>query len=259
MGADVVEIGIRHRLPVQDPKKLAQEMATIFNTNVKVVALNEFEYDDVANKIIDPTMDDVFIPLFDIAVDESSKYLQLIVVDYQKKQIRIRLSPSQLQSVSFSSPDVKQDFNTSWDNLYDAEFFNGDDECSEYSEFYIYQENIEIPYYIPGRWYNFIDYFKSPEYLDILKEIRMKVGNLAKKFGCNSIIYCSDQTVSARIWDNMEMPASSLLMYAKTGAFIESEEKKKYSKARIINLDAFLKGEEHLEEDEYVEAVIDDF
>lgn len=86
----------------------------------------------------------------------------------------------------------------------------------------------------------------------------MKVGNLAKKFGCNSIIYCSDQTVSARIWDNMEMPASSLLMYAKTGAFIESEEKKKYSKARIINLDAFLKGEEHLEEDEYVEAVIDD-
>ena len=48
-------------------------------------------------------------------------------------------------------------------------------------------------------------------------------------------------------------------MYAKTGAFIESEEKKKYSKARIINLDAFLKGEEHLEEDEYVEAVIDDF
>ena len=156
MGADVVEIGIRHRLPVQDPKKLAQEMATIFNTNVKVVALNEFEYDDVANKIIAPTSDDVFIPLFDIAVDESSKYLQLIVVDYQKKQIRIRLSPSQLQSVSFSSPDVKQDFNTSWDNLYDAEFFNGDDECSEYPEFYIYQENIEIPYYIPGRWYNFI-------------------------------------------------------------------------------------------------------
>lgn len=51
MGVDVVEIGIRHRLPVQDPKKLAQEMATIFNTNVKVVALNEFEYDDVANKI----------------------------------------------------------------------------------------------------------------------------------------------------------------------------------------------------------------
>ena len=46
MGVDVVEIGIRHRLPVQDPKKLAQEMATIFNTNVKVVALNEFEYDE---------------------------------------------------------------------------------------------------------------------------------------------------------------------------------------------------------------------
>ena len=64
MGVDVVEIGIRHRLPVQDPKKLAQEMATIFNTNVKVVALNEFEYDDVANKIIAPTSDDVFIPLF---------------------------------------------------------------------------------------------------------------------------------------------------------------------------------------------------
>ena len=36
-------------------------------------------------------------------------------------------------------------------------------------------------------------------------------------------------------------------------------QKKKYSKARIINLDAFLKGEEYLEEDEYVEAVIDDF
>lgn len=36
MGVDVVEIGIRHNLPVQDPKKLAQEMATIFNTNPQI-------------------------------------------------------------------------------------------------------------------------------------------------------------------------------------------------------------------------------
>lgn len=260
MGVDVVEIGVRHRLPVHDQKKLAREFATIFNTNVKVVAHNEFEYDEAANKVVESTTGEHFIPLYEVKLDDTSQYIRLNVVDYQKKQIRNRLTATQLKTLSFASPEVKELFEESWDEIYEANFIkrNNRDDDWDYSWFYIYREHIEIPCYIPGRWHLFIDYFKEPNLLYLIKIHREKINHLAKRFGCSHVIYCSSQTVSSRILDNMSMSPASLLTYTKTSSFIEAGEQKEYEKSRVISLNAFLKGDEHLADDEYIEAIIDD-
>lgn len=45
MGWDVVQIGLRHNLPVNDPFATAKEVAKRMNRNVRLVYRNEYEYD----------------------------------------------------------------------------------------------------------------------------------------------------------------------------------------------------------------------
>lgn len=45
MGWDVVQIGLRHNLPVHDPFATAKEVAKRMNRNIRLVCRNEYEYD----------------------------------------------------------------------------------------------------------------------------------------------------------------------------------------------------------------------
>ena len=49
MGWDVVQIGLRHNLPVHDPFATAKEVAKRMNRNVRLVYRNEYEYDKENN------------------------------------------------------------------------------------------------------------------------------------------------------------------------------------------------------------------
>ena len=51
MGWDVVEIGLKHNLPVNDPYATAQEVAKRMNQNVWLVYRNEYEYDIAKNVV----------------------------------------------------------------------------------------------------------------------------------------------------------------------------------------------------------------
>lgn len=51
MGWDVVQIGLRHDLPVNDPFATAKEVAKRMRQNIRLVYRNEYEY-DMANNIV---------------------------------------------------------------------------------------------------------------------------------------------------------------------------------------------------------------
>ena len=51
MGWDVVQIGLRHNLPVNDPFATAKEVAKRMNRNVRLVYRNEYEYDKENNVV----------------------------------------------------------------------------------------------------------------------------------------------------------------------------------------------------------------
>lgn len=102
----------------------------------------------------------------------------------------------------------------------------------------------------------FTSSFKDPMCLEILRSYRKEVIELAKSFGCNSVIYCSDGTPSAKIrFDNMMLSSSDIIAYARSGAFLNPAEGEnvdpKYKNAQIIDFYSFLKGRVHLTENEF--------
>ena len=82
MGWDVVQIGLRHNLPVNDPFATAQEVAKRMKRNVRLVYRNKYEYDSADNVVRDAEGDD-YIELGTYEVNTSEEYLQMIVSDYQ--------------------------------------------------------------------------------------------------------------------------------------------------------------------------------
>jgi hypothetical protein len=53
MGCDVVQIGLRHNLPVDDAFAMVQEVARRMNRNIRLVYMNRYEYDVAKNVVFD--------------------------------------------------------------------------------------------------------------------------------------------------------------------------------------------------------------
>ena len=71
MGWDVVEIGLRHNLPVDDLHATAKEVAKRMNKNIRLVYRNEYEYDKEKN-VVREAKGDEFIELGKYEVNNSN-------------------------------------------------------------------------------------------------------------------------------------------------------------------------------------------
>ena len=78
MGWDVVEIGLKHNLPANNPIATAQEVAKRMKQNVRLVYQNKYEY-DVANNVIRDTNSYELIELGKFEVNNLNNYLQMTV------------------------------------------------------------------------------------------------------------------------------------------------------------------------------------
>ena len=87
MGWDVVQIGLRHNLPVHDPFATAKEVAKRMNRNVRLVYRNEYEYDK-ENNVVREVNGCELIELGKFEVNNSNDYLKMTVSDYQAHQIQ---------------------------------------------------------------------------------------------------------------------------------------------------------------------------
>ena len=100
MGWDVVEIGLKHDLPVNDPYATAQEVTKRMKQNVRLVYRNEYEY-DIAKNVVKEAEGDEFIELGKYEVNNSKDYLQMIVSDYQAHQILESVGIDKLRLATF--------------------------------------------------------------------------------------------------------------------------------------------------------------
>ena len=100
MGWDVVQIGLRHNLPVHDPFATAKEVAKRMKKNIRLVYINEYEYDKEKN-VVSEVNDYELIELGKFEVNNSNDYLQMTVSDYQKKHIRESVGIDKLRKATF--------------------------------------------------------------------------------------------------------------------------------------------------------------
>ena len=100
MGWDVVQIGLRHNLPVNDPFATAKEVAKRMNRNVRLVYRNEYEYDK-ENNVVREVNGCELIELGKFEVNNSNDYLKMTVSDYQAHQIQEIAGIDKLRQATF--------------------------------------------------------------------------------------------------------------------------------------------------------------
>ena len=263
MGWDVVQIGLRHNLPVHDPFATAKEVANSMKQNIRLVYENKYEYDS-DNNMVRRKDGYELIELAKFEVHRSDKYLQMTVSDYQAKQILELAGMEKLRKATFDGEyaeliidDLEEPF-----ELYELEDRN------ENLLIYIFTENVTLDVSVIERWRTWEDAFyrSSRKYREWLRDYRMKIYHQAKLFGCNEVIICADQGPGMWIYDNANYSADKLKEYASSyqylqeSTWVEESEKGDWKKhAKHIMFSSVFQNQLNLSNEDWVEVIYDDF
>ena len=261
MGWDVVEIGLNHNLPVNDPIATAQEVAKRMKQNVRLVYRNEYEY-DIENNVVSISKGPELIEIGKYEVNNSKDYLQMIASNYQANKILELVGIDKLRKATFASDFadlILDDLEDPYD-LYEI----GDDE--EFLGIRIFKENVDLDVYISGRWGWWEKAFhQSGQDREWLRNYRMQIYNRAQLFGCNEVIICSDQGPTQLIYDNMHYSSEDLKEYARSLVYYRDcnwstskvDEWKKH--AKHVMFSSLFQNQLVLSDGDFVEVIYDDF
>ena len=263
MGWDVVEIGLRHNLPVYDPYATAQEVAKRMKQNVRLVYEKEYEYDSV-NNVVSWIDDFELIELEKYNINGSDDYLQMEVSNYQAKQIQKLAGIEKLRKATFTDENAELILDDLEDpfELYRIE----DEEKNLY--ICIYKENVDLDVSVDGRWDTWADaFYPSSPYREWLRNYRMLIYKRAKLFGCKEVIICADQGPTELIYDKMEYSADDLKEYARSFQYIkedtswvdETEKDDWKEHAKHIMFSSVFQEQFALSREDWVEVIYDDF
>ena len=260
MGWDVVQIGLRHNLPVHDPFATAKEVAKGMNKNIRLVYRNEYEYDKEKN-VVSKANHYELIELGKFEVNNSNDCLQMIVSDYQKHRIQEAVGIDKLRKATFVGQFAESILSEDYYELYEIE----DDE--ETLDIRIFKENVDLDVEIYGRWSIWEEAFHHfGSYREWLHNYRIQIFNHAKMFGCNEVLICSDQGPTEPIYDNIYYSADNLKEYArsfqylKDTSWVEENKKEEWKKnAKHIKFPSYFQNQIDLSNEDFVEVIFDDF
>jgi hypothetical protein len=218
MGWDIVQIGLRHNLPVHDPFATAAEVAKRMKQNIRLVYRNEYEYDIEKNAVSEAGGYEL-IELGKFEANNSGDYLWLTVSNYQAYQIKELVGIDKLRKATFANEFAKSILSDLEDpfDLYEIE------DAEETLNIRIFKENVYLDISVSGRWgtWKYAFHQSSPQYFEWLHNYRMKIYNQAKMFGCNEVIICSDQGPTEYIYNNMHYSANDLKEYARSFEYLK--------------------------------------
>jgi hypothetical protein len=261
MGWDVVQIGLKHDLPVDDPIATAELVAKRMNCNIKLVYWKKYEYDRINNIVSDGEGYEL-IQLAEFAVNSSKEYLPMIISNYQAQQILKEAEISTSPKAKCTSPWAKKllsDIQNQFE-LYEIE--------TEELYIRIFRENIDLDVNEIGRWYKFNTAFypQSPD-REWLLNYRMKIFERARIFGCKEVVICSDQGPTMGIFDHIDYSAERLKQYVLSNQYYEesnwfdTEDDEEFWKkhGKKVTFSSVFQDDFKLEGDDFVEVVYDDF
>ncbi len=263
MGWDVVEIGLRHDLPVHDPFATAKEVAKRMQRNIRLVYEKEYEFDS-ANNVVRSARVYSMVELRKFEVNSSKDYLQMKVANYQAQQILDSVGLDKLRKIALANENVKTILSYLEEpfELYEIE------DTNEYLDIRIFKENVNLDVSVLERWgtweyaFHYLD-----QYREWLRDYRMKIYQQAKLFGCNEVIICADQGPTELIYNNMNFTADGLKEYAHSfqyleddTAWVEEPEKEDWKKnAKHIMFSSAFQDQFTLSNEDLVEVIYDDF
>ena len=261
MGADAVNIGLNHTLPVDDPRVLAREIAQRLQWNIKLGYDSWTKYDE-ARRLVSETPYN-FVELERFVVDESKPFYRLSIPDYQYKLIREKIGKSNLKTMNYSSRHLKVEItsNGAPGSLYELEIKEPYDET-----IYIHKEHIELGVYQTARWFGWIRKFDSKEDWQLLLNYRLQVAERAKAFGCSQVIFFADQGPSQDIYETIKLSSQEIIQFILNRTYINNandmseQEKDEWIKTgKIIQYQDYFEDKIHLKDGEFIDVILDDF
>lgn len=251
MGWDVVQIGLKHNLPVHDIHATARELSRRLNINIRLVARDEYRYNSEKHSLKSADSCEMLC-LDTFKVDDTGRFQDLIVTGYQAKELLRQLGQEKFDTLKFEDSFaelVKDDIGDPF-ALYEFDDEVNDDRLG----IRIFEENVDLDIFT-SRWRWFEHAFHGRSDCGYLKEYRDQFLDLAKKLGCEQILICSDQGPTISIFDNMHWKADKLLDYAKSKQYYSESEDS--SKARLIDFQSYFDNTLTFAPGEYVDVVFD--
>lgn len=258
MGWDVVQIGLRHNLPVDDAFAMVQEVARRMNRNIRLVYMNRYEY-DVAKNVVFDGGEPLWVELAKVEVNDSTDYLQMEVLNYQVTRIlesvgieKLRLASHKNKYGEYLLSDIQTPY-----GLYEI---SGNDIYIR-----IFKENVDLNVNVQGGWSCLESVFT--ENLEWLNNYRTQIYNQAKMFGCKEVVICSDQGPGKFIYDKMDVSAEELKEYACSFQYLndyaqinENFDVEDWKKsAKHIFLPSLFSNQVVLTDNDFIEVIYDDF
>jgi len=262
MGWDVVQLGLKHDLPIDDPQATAQVLARRMGCDVQVGYYKYCEYDEAEQRVY--SIPSAFVPLGTPHRGGSSALsLRLIIANYWVEEVRRRIALYDSSKIEFEEEWMKPCLLEGLDpfELYTLE----DDEGGRKIDIRIFREAVDLDLYASDRWCAWARHFESTdeEHWSQLQEYRMQVYERAKVFGCEQVIYCADQGSTESIYDGMDMGAEELLAYVRDRRYLDyksPEDQEIWRRDGLhIQYADYFKGNIPWREGVWIEVVFDDF
>lgn len=266
MGWDVVQIGLKHNLPVEDPIATAKEVAKRLKRNIRLVYRDEYKY-DAANNIVSSSNDD-FVEIGTYKVNDSNDSLQMIASTYQVKNILNLAGIEKLRTATYSDGFAELLLDAI-DNPFELYEIENVEDKDDHIFIRIFKENVDLDISVVERWAMWECAF-HPENVCLrewLTNYRMKIFERAKLFGCNEVIICSDQDPTITIYDSMNLPSDQLKEYATSYKYYEDtgwldkgkDVANRKKNAKQIMFSSLFANQLEFDNEDFVEVIYDDF
>jgi hypothetical protein len=267
MGWDVVQLGLKHDLPIDDPQATAQVLARRMGCDVQVGYYKYCEYDEAEQRVY--SIPSAFVPLgTPHRGGSSAPSLRLVIGNYWADELNQRIAPYGLSEIDFEETWIRS-FLLEGGNDYQLYTLESDDnEDGNAIEIRIFKETVNLALYAVERWSAWARHFESTdeEHWLRLQEYRMQVYERAKVFGCEQVLYFADQGPTELIYDDMDKGAEELLAYVHTrrylddSSWIEPEDQEIWRRDGLhIQYADYFKGNIPWREGVWIEVVFDDF
>ena len=106
MGWDVVQLGLKHDLPIDDPQATAQVLARRMGCDVQVGYYKDCEYDEAERRVY--SIPYAFVPLgTPHRGGSSAPSLRLVIGNYWADELNQRIAPYGLSEIDFEETRIR--------------------------------------------------------------------------------------------------------------------------------------------------------
>ena len=239
MGWDIVAIGLKHNLPIDNPFEIAEKFAPLFEKPIEVGYYVEWEY-DIRHNLIYTSESFNWKVLRTINSEKNGKPIKMEIVGKCAKIIYERLD-KKVSRINFKDQDDYDCFLAPIFNPYCLYDFDSPD---EYIGLRVFTEIVEFDQNINLRWFRFQDLFREPyqKVKNVIDPLRDYINRQSEIAGCSQIFYFPDQGYGERLMDEMNQPSDVWINYLNSRECYKTSDMEDSISDPIFNIKDYVEG-----------------